>query len=1055
MPRGACWPVSSCLSSQMKFFNALLCCILWFATLPLLAAPARPTLPVIGPADTGATAYSEWADGAEKPVAHLDGKGVAQPVRCLWGLGAATDVHPVSYGDSKMPGIRHLRIAFEKPVTVGSILARGDGRVSVLKPGVSSGSMADDSLWIAAARLKNGRASDEEPAPGDEVLWALPKTVTTRAIRFTHTAQPTDKSYAGTIAGAALLPSRWANLAPQALASASASDQNASRLNDESANNDSKIWDNISARDGERAQTIAEKPEWAMLVWPRPVTLGGVALLGNEFGEAEIQCFVGPAGKHPREAAEANWKTLQTLSKVKPQSAFDLQPVYFPAPVTTRALRIRFTGTYVELPNLRLLGRTRSGKRVGLGEWVALDPLDTAGIEAAVLPVDQLPESYPPIPIKFAIPDDGEVTLVIEDASGKRVRNLVSQAPFPKGENTAWWDGTDDLGRDPAAPAHGVYIIPPKFVAPGSYAVRGIWHKPLDLRYEFSVYSPGDPPWPTTDAAGGWMTNHTPASSMVSIPAAKAPGGQPLIGMGAHVSEGGSAFSWVNLDGKKIGGRGWIGGSWTGGAIPGGRCRPSPEPNVAAYVGSVFEGNKKYGVNGKIEVRLTKLGTLLSSGDQPVLKETILLDPLPVAPAAAPDATPAPKAEGYLGGLAVRDGLLVISETVLNKIILIDAKAGKILGEERVPDPRALAFDSQGRLLLLSGNALLRYPRSLSAEKFPDAQKLITGLEDPRGITIDPAGRIFIADQGNSHQVKTFSPDGKPLTVYGKPGAPTPGPYDPLHMNHPRGLAVDANGRLWVAEHDFHPKRVSVWNADGTLWKAFYGPSKYGGGGILDPRQKGTFLYDGMEFRLDWEKGSYQLTRVYYRPREGDLQMAFRSAPPEAPVYFNGRRYLTNAYNCNGTSGHNSAFIFLDKGDGGAVVPVAAAGSANHWPVLQTDAFKNLWPKELKPSRDGAKEPAFFIWSDLNGDAQVQPEEVKIIAGISGGITVGDDGSILVSRLGPDADHLQAMRFKPSRFADQAVPVYAIEAGEALRRRRDRAATAAISSWWAQMGGWS
>src|SRR5205823_2835174 len=105
-----------------------------------------------------------------------------------------------------------------------------------------------------------------------------------------------------------------------------------------------------------------------------------------------------------------------------------------------------------------------------------------------------------------------------------------------------------------------------------------------------SVYSPGDPPWPTTDNSGGWMTNHTPASSIVFIPAAKAPGGQPMVGIGAYVSEGGSAFSWVNLDGKKIGGRGWIGGVWTGAQYLADDFGSNAEPNVAAYVGSIFEG---------------------------------------------------------------------------------------------------------------------------------------------------------------------------------------------------------------------------------------------------------------------------------------------------------------------------------------------------------------------------------------------------------------------------------------------------------------------------------
>jgi hypothetical protein len=1012
---------------KMKAPVVLLFSIFAFVALPLQGDPGPKALPVISPDDMGTETYSDWVDGAEKPLVDIDAKGVVQSVS-VWSPGSTFDGRPFPYGDSKTPGVRYLRIALEKPVTIGSILVHGNGRVSVLKPDAPlPGALTDDTQWIPAQRLRNGEITDEEPGPDEEVLWTLPQTTRTQAIRFTHMAQPTDKTYAGSLGNVALFSDRWANVAPQAVASAGASDQNAFRLNDESVKT---VWENISMHDAIRPKTIAEDPEWAMLVWPKSVTLGGVALIGCELGAVEIQTYTGPEEKNPSAAAEADWQTVLTLTGIKSQYPFlwDIQPAAFDEPVTTRALRMRFTATFDESP-APLNARSQGRKRVALAEWMALQSLDTATLETAFLPVPKMIETHAPIPIKFTIPDDGEVTLVIEDASGKRIRNLISQAPFPKGENTVWWDGTDDLGRDPTAPAHGIYFIPPNFVVPGSYTIRGIWHKPLDIRYEFTVYSPGDPPWETMDGSGGWMTNHTPASSVVFIPGTKAPGEQPLIGLGAYVSEGGSAFAWLNLDGKKIGGRGWIGGSWTGAQYLAGDSGPDSEQDVAAYVGSTFEGSKKYGVDGKIEIRLTKLTTLVPSGDKPVLNEKILFDAPPAGSANAPEV---PTAADYLGGVAVRNGLLVISETVVNKLVFIDAKAGTIQGEAAVADPRALAFDEQGRLLVLSGQTLLRYPAGASAPNLPTPEKLITGLEDPRGITVDSAGKIYISDQGNSNQVKSFSPDGKPLLVYGKSGASQAGPYDPLHMNHPKGIAVDPNGRLWVAEDDFHPKRVSVWNADGTLWKAWYGPSQYGGGGIIDQGQKGAFLYDGMEFHLDWEKGTYQLTRVYYRPGKGDLQMAFRCAPPEAAVYFNGKRYLTNAYNSSPVSGHDSAFIFLDKGDGGAVVPVAAAGSANDWPILKTDAFKSAWPKGLDSMGDRDKNSAFYIWSDLNGDGQIQPDEVKIVAGVSGGVTVGDDGSFLISRLGPDRDHFQAMRFKPIRFTGQGAPAYDIASGEML-----------------------
>ncbi len=130
-------------------------------------------------------------------------------------------------------------------------------------------------------------------------------------------------------------------------------------------------------------------------------------------------------------------------------------------------------------------------------------------------------ESHPPIPIKFTLREAGNVTLVIEDKNGQRVRNLIANTPFPAGQNTAWWDGMDDLGRDTDAARHGLYHVPGTFVAPGEFRVRGLVHSGINLRYEMSVYNAGNPAWETADKTGGWLTNHTPPSAALFIPATK------------------------------------------------------------------------------------------------------------------------------------------------------------------------------------------------------------------------------------------------------------------------------------------------------------------------------------------------------------------------------------------------------------------------------------------------------------------------------------------------------------------------------------------------------
>ena len=225
-----------------------------------------------------------------------------------------------------------------------------------------------------------------------------------------------------------------------------------------------------------------------------------------------------------------------------------------------------------------------------------------------------------------------------------------------------------------------------------------------------------------------------------------------------------------------------------------------------------------------------------------------------------------------------------------------------------------------------------------------------------------------------------------------------------------------------------------VWAPDGKLVRAFYGPGKYGGGGTLDSNDKTKFYYADeehgtMEFKLDWQKGSFQLANVLYRPTSTDLKLAFRSAAPENAIYLNGQRYLTNSYNSSPTNGHSTSFIFLEKG--GVAKPIAAAGRANDWDLLETEAFKPFWPAgvDLKGDmwQNNGKNQVFFIWSDANGDANVQPNEVTWQQGSSGGITVMPDLSIAVSRLNG-----KTTQFAPVGFATNGAPRYDLTKAQVL-----------------------
>ena len=239
-------------------------------------------------------------------------------------------------------------------------------------------------------------------------------------------------------------------------------------------------------------------------------------------------------------------------------------------------------------------------------------------------------------------------------------------------------------------------------------------------------------------------------------------------------------------------------------------------------------------------------------------------------------------------------------------------------------------------------------------------------------------------------------------------------------MNHPDGLTIDGQNRLWVTEDDFQPKRVSVWSVNGKFIRAFYGPSEYGGGGKLDPEDKTKFYFHGMEFRLDWEQGADQLASVFYRPAPGDEMLPDgygANGLPEQPHYVHGRRYWSNDHNSNPTGGPGIAMLWRDVD--GVARPVAALGRANDWKLLKGEAFKPLWPAGVNLLGDYWQNVCLFTWSDLNGDGRVQTNEVVFQKVLCGSVAVAPDLSFVVSRVGTNA-----VRYAPARFTAQGAPVY-------------------------------
>lgn len=1011
--------------------------MLFLLALAMTIGAATAAVPLNAPAFSGVfstnltlndfdtEAFAEQENGREKKIVpNGPGKKRGRPQATVYVDPKTMHFKPLRFGDSPRPGKRHLRVGFTAVKNVGSLLVMGDVGVSVLKPDAPyPGNLEDDTQWLPAQRIAQGDVtSDEQSDPNAMYLWVLPPDTRTQALRFTHTAARTDRTYRGTLTGVYVLPRRLVNHAPQASVSTRSRLQESNRIIDNSTNDFWKAWDNINARSGERAYRIEKDPEWVVLSWPEPVSLDGLAFQFPGFSAIDIQTYTGPKDASPRGASEQDWKTLKHVRNLTDRYPYAFSMVRnwvpFDARLHTRAIRLRITAPLDgRRTHPHMKKKMNGGQSVWLGEVMAVSALGDTALHNALIQNTPAPSG---IPVHFSLLEPGFVTLVIEDSNGTRVRNLVGDTFFPRGNHTVWWDGSDDLGRDREAAKQGRYALPNQPVSAGHYTVRGLWHQKIEPFYEFSVYNAGTPPWSTDDHTGGWLGNHSPPQAALFVPQAHSPTGRPAVVLGCFVTEGLDGIGYFDLDGKKHGGRYRLGGRWTAAPYLARDEGSRAAPNVQYYAGAAWWGDKQ---QKSAEIRVS---AVTDRGETSIARLTMDRKGL--------------RLRDFLDGLAVRNKEVFCSIKPLNTVLVIDAVSGAQKKSISVPSPRGLAFESDGKLLILSGQQLLRLDREAGTRE----TVISNGLDSPEGITLDHRGNIYISNHGNTHQVKVFSKQGTFLRAIGRPGAPKPGRYDPLHMNHPYGMTIDSKQQLWVTEMDNLPRRTSVWSLDGRLLRAFYGPPKYGGGGTIDANDKSRYYYANEEgtlgFRLDWKTGTWNLDEVLARKDCTDFILPKRSNYPEYPIAVHAGnakdaqpvRYFTNAFNNHPTHGSNTALLFIARDH--VLHPVAAMGMGRAWNSLFSQpAFADVLPPGMHTKHGRKQRDFFFIWSDLDGDGSVGPDEVQTQIDSGTGVTVQNDLSFNVARLKDTLrGSVDAVKFSPVRFTKEGVPIYALERKQRL-----------------------
>ena len=282
-------------------------------------------------------------------------------------------------------------------------------------------------------------------------------------------------------------------------------------------------WQNAGADDNKRVARppVNESyPSWFILVWSGKQKLSAARLRSNA-ADYRLYAFAGDAKTNPAVAAPADWERIEVteLAKESRPGGGILRQILLGGDLEARAIKLLIREV-----------QPRNSQIAWVAEFSVFGKA-TAGAMPA-------PDERPPFSIDCEVPVGGDAALVVNDTSGRRVRNLFAQVDRPPGKAAERWDLKNEDGR---------------YVAPGTYQWKLIAGPAPELLYEMTplpnveMHSPDSRPW-NGRPQDGWLANHGNQSAVCVL-------GKRLF-VGAGGTEGGHALAECDLDGRKLWGSG-------------------------------------------------------------------------------------------------------------------------------------------------------------------------------------------------------------------------------------------------------------------------------------------------------------------------------------------------------------------------------------------------------------------------------------------------------------------------------------------------------------------
>jgi hypothetical protein len=514
-----------------------------------------------------------------------------------------------------------------------------------------------------------------------------------------------------------------------------------------------------------------------------------------------------------------------------------------------------------------------------------------------------------PMSVDYSLPTGGEVTLALYDDDDRFVKHIAVEAPREAGDRTAKFDGLDAFDRP---------------LDPGDYTLKGLVHDPLELQFVTSVHNSGTPPHKTEDGTGGWGADH-------GVPTTAAAMGDDVL-LAWSVSETGDGIIRVDSTGDK---------QW-------GADRTSEylaqHPSDDRYFGAGGHGTYSWtgaavfdGQNGR-QLKFSESGRT----------------------AAIPEADD--DVDNTVTGLATGGDRLYVAFGDRDLVAVNDVDTGELLETHAVPSPQRVAA-SDDRALVVSGAMGHVHDPTAEHEGGAPPAVVTTQIEDPRGIALDDRGRIYVANGGDRQNVTVHDADGSLVSEIGANGGrPLMGTFEPDGMLEPGGIAIGAEGRLWVAETLDAPKRHSVWDTrTGDLVDHYFGASAYSAGAHMEPSRPEEVFCHNCLWNVDLDTGEKEIVSTLFRredPNAPTPRTGWRF-PPETVIAENGHQYSW----AGGQAQRQSLFLYKRERD-------------TFHPLL---GFFNLGDGDRPyPALSDTDQlpPGNYAWVDENGDDLIQADEV-------------------------------------------------------------------------------